>query len=549
MELVSQLQKKGWVTDEQLQVAIQGLQDPSEPIEEELIKKGFITQDQLNTVIAEKVGLVLLQEDEVVTPEKELIEKVPYSFARKHLVLPIKKQDGVITVLTADPLHMEPLEDLQVILHGSAEAIFCTSDRLKKEIHDCYSQEQESAKSSSRLTEKEFSVDAEEEIYDLFDTSKEHSEIVKALNFILTEAIQQGASDIHFEPNETGMQVRYRIDGVLHPRHAPPADAQGQITTRIKVMAKLDIAERRLPQDGRIKLRMGTKDVDFRVSTVPTTGGERIVLRILDKGNVVLGLEHLKMPKGMDDSFQKLISLPEGIILVTGPTGSGKTTTLYSAISQIQSVETNIMTVEDPVEYKLSGIAQIGIRSKIGLNFATGLRHILRQDPDVIMVGEIRDRETAEIAVQAALTGHLVLSTLHTNDAPSAVARLVDMGVEPFLLSSTIVGVLAQRLVRTLCPHCKKKVSEISNELGVQESYEGVGCQRCFGSGYSGRRGIYELMVIDDVIQRQIVQSADATHLREIAINEGMRTLRQHGIELVREGVTSVSEVLRVAKA
>jgi general secretion pathway protein E len=540
---------KGWLTAAQLEEARERQKERAVPIEELLLRMGAITQDQLNSAIAEQVGLPTLSDEEVIAPPKELMEKVPYSFARRHTLLPLGVTADGITVAVSDPLNLEPLEDLRMMLGEPVKALFCVAERLKTEIHRCYEEEQTSAsRASARMAEKELGADGEEEVYDLFDTSREQSEIVKLLNIFLTEAIQQGASDIHFEPHESGMQVRYRIDGVLHNRHSPAAEHQAQLITRIKVMAKLDIAERRLPQDGRIKLRMGTREVDFRVSTVPTSGGERIVLRILDKGNVVLGLDRLSMPSEIDRDFRKLISLPEGIILVTGPTGSGKTTTLYSAISEIQSDETNIMTVEDPVEYKLPGIAQIGIRSKIGLTFAAGLRHILRQDPDVIMVGEIRDRETAEIAVQASLTGHLVLSTLHTNDAPSAVTRLVDMGVEPFLLSSTLVGVLAQRLVRTICPHCRVELPPTPNDLGIDQAYEGKGCSKCFGSGYSGRQGIYELMVVDAELQRQIVKSPDAIEMRRVAIENGMTSLRDHGIALAREGITSISEVLRVTR-
>jgi general secretion pathway protein E len=313
-----------------------------------------------------------------------------------------------------------------------------------------------------------------------------------------------------------------------------------------------------LPQDGRIKLKMGRREIDFRVSTVPVAGGERIVLRILDKGNVILGLDKIGMLPNVYNEFHTLIELPEGIVLVTGPTGSGKTTTLYSAICELYNDETNIMTIEDPVEYNLKGIAQIGVQPKIKLDFATGLRHILRQDPDIIMIGEIRDVETAEIAIQAALTGHLVLSTLHTNDAPSAVTRLVDMGIEPYLLSSSLVGIVAQRLVRRICPECKQPYEPSDRELesiGVERStlnqnviYHGVGCPVCFGSGYKGRHGIYELLTVDNAIKKQIVKSPDAVELRRIGVDSGMTTLLDHGRELVLKGITTVAEVLRVSK-
>lgn len=400
--------------------------------------------------------------------------------------------------------------------------------------------------------------DGEIEVFDLLDDSNAQAPIIKIINLIISEAIQQGASDIHFEPLESGLRVRYRIDGVLQSRHSPAQEFQAALLTRIKVMAKLDIAEHRLPQDGRIKLRMGRREIDFRVSTVPVSGGERIVLRILDKGNVILGLDTIGMPPQIYSEFKRLISLPEGVMLVTGPTGSGKTTTLYSSICDLYNDETNIMTIEDPVEYNLKGIAQIGVHHKIHLNFATGLRHILRQDPDIIMIGEIRDVETAEIAIQASLTGHLVLSTLHTNDAPSAITRLVDMGIEPYLLSSSVVGVLAQRLVRRICPDCREAYKPNERELinmGIEAKdlpqghlFHGKGCNSCFGSGYKGRHAIYELMTVNNEIKKQIVKSPDAVELRILALKVGMTSLLNHGSELVKKGITTVAEVLRVSR-
>jgi general secretion pathway protein E len=381
---------------------------------------------------------------------------------------------------------------------------------------------------------------------------------VRILNSILLEAIQQGASDIHFDPLEQGLGIRYRIDGVLQVRHSPPKEYQSQLITRLKVLSRLDIAEQRLPQDGRIKLRMGGRHIDFRVSTVPCVFGERIVLRILDKSHVLLGLSKIGMQESVLEQFQKLITLPEGIVLVTGPTGSGKTTTLYSALSELGSTEVNIMTIEDPVEYKLQGMAQIGVNPKIHLNFSMGLRHILRQDPDVIMIGEIRDKETAEIAIQASLTGHLVLSTLHTNDAPSALTRLIDMGIESYLLTSSIVGVMAQRLVRVLCSACKTPYSPSSQELKhlrlnadtlqTTHFFKAVGCPCCFGSGYKGRHGIYELMTVTHEIKQQLLRSADAHQLQSLVLELGMRSLRQEGADLVVKGITSSEEVFRVTR-
>ncbi|OJV11694.1 MAG: type II secretion system protein GspE [Chlamydiales bacterium 38-26] len=490
---------------------------------------------------------------------KDLIKKIPYAFAKKNVILPISEDKGIVLVVISDPLHLEAVEELRLILDTHVKIAYCPKDTILAAINDCYNLAHgEASQMLAHLTRSDERGDGEVEVYDLLDDSQHHAPVIKVINLILTEAIQQGASDIHFEPSENGLRVRYRIDGVLQNRHSPPSDQQAQLLTRIKVMAKLDIAEHRLPQDGRIKLKMGRREIDFRVSTVPVSGGERIVLRILDKGNVILGLDKIGMLPLCYEQFKHLISIPEGIILVTGPTGSGKTTTLYSAICEMYNDETNIMTIEDPVEYNLKGIAQIGVHPKIKLDFATGLRHILRQDPDIIMIGEIRDKETAEIAIQASLTGHLVLSTLHTNDAPSAITRLVDMGIEPYLLSSCIVGVLAQRLVRRICNECKATYHPTDRELQsigltvedvpLGQLYHGTGCQTCYGSGYKGRHGLYELMLIDNALKKQIVKSPDAVELRHIALNSGMKSLLNHGSVLVKEGITTVAEVLRATR-
>lgn len=492
---------------------------------------------------------------------REIYRKVPYSFVTSHKILPFKEEGGVIFAAMSDPFDIEPLEELIQMLEKPVKPVYASDDILSMAIQECYNQETGATSDMIVHLSKKAEGDEEEgdiEVYDLLSDPEYLPPVIRLLNLYLTEAIQQGASDIHFEPSETGLKVRYRIDGVLQQRHTPAPELQSQLLTRIKVMSKLDIAERRLPQDGRIKLKMGRREIDFRVSTVPIVNGERIVLRILDRGNVVLGLNSIGMPKEALEGFQKLIKLPEGIILVTGPTGSGKTTTLYSAISELSNEEINIMTIEDPVEYNLKGIAQIGVQHKIDLDFATGLRHILRQDPDIIMIGEIRDIETANIAIQASLTGHLVLSTLHTNDAPSAVTRLVDMGVEPYLLSSTLAGVLAQRLVRKICPECKVAYTPLDNELqglGIQRKdlshgvlYKGNGCHACYNSGYKGRHGIYELMLDSHSVKKQMMLSPDSLEIRKVALASGMKSLLHHGAKLVIQGVTTVTEVLRATR-
>lgn len=531
---------------------------PTFSMNEQLARQSLLGGDDINRSLAEQFGMPVYENLTQFRISRERIKQVPYSFAKRNIILPVKEEDNVVYVAVADPLHIESLEELRLMLNSEVKAVFSPKETILSAINELYNQEHGAASELiANLGSEEGRGDGEVEVYDLLDTHQQ-APIIKLLNLILTEAIQQGASDIHFEPFEDRLRVRYRIDGVLQNRHSPAQEFQTQLLTRVKVMSKLDIAEHRLPQDGRIKLKMGRREIDFRVSTVPVVGGERIVLRILDKGNVILGLDKIGILPSAFAEFRRLIALPEGIVLVTGPTGSGKTTTLYSAICEMYNDETNIMTIEDPVEYNLKGIAQIGVQSKIKLTFATGLRHILRQDPDIIMIGEIRDAETAEIAIQASLTGHLVLSTLHTNDAPSAITRLVDMGVEPYLLSSTVVGVLAQRLVRRICPDCKVPYEPTDRELqsiGLKREllvnghlYQGEGCPACFDSGYKGRHGIYELMVINNALKKQIVKSPDAVEMRRIALESGMVSLLEHGCDLARQGLTTVSEVLRVTR-
>lgn len=492
---------------------------------------------------------------------KDKVQLLSYDYVKRKMVLPLEEREEFLLVAISDPLDLESLEEVRCLTKRAIKELLAPKSVLEEAIEKCYHQKEDATTQLIASLQKEQTGelnDDQEEGYDLLQQQTTSSAVVRILNAILLEAIQQGASDIHFEPQESGLSVRYRIDGVLQMRHAPQKEYQLQLLTRIKVMSRLDIAEHRLPQDGRIKLKLGGRQIDFRVSTIPVVYGERIVLRILDKSNVLLGLNKLGIRPSVFNNFKKLIQFNEGILLVTGPTGSGKTTTLYSAISEINSTHVNIMTIEDPVEYKLQGMAQIGVNPKIHLTFATGLRHILRQDPDVIMIGEIRDRETAEIAIQASLTGHLVLSTLHTNDAPSALTRLVEMGIEPYLLSSSVIGVLAQRLVRCICSHCRiayvpsdaelRDLGITRETLSEGKLWIGEGCDHCFGSGYKGRLGIYELMMMNSPIKKQLIKSADSVVLQEIALACGMHSLRQDGGSLVSQGVTSSVEVMRVTR-
>ena len=504
--------------------------------------------------LAERFGLPIHEQISHFSLVAGRIALIPYLLAKQKHLLPLQQEEDRVIIAVADPLDLESLEEVKLLLKKTLVPVYCPLELIESAIEQCYHQKEEETKELFAQGSSPSGEEAQEG-YDLLERGEENP-VIRMVNAILVEAIGQGASDIHFEPTAEGLHVRYRIDGVLLKRHTPPRDVQSQIVTRVKVMAKMDIAETRLPQDGRIKLRHGGREIDFRVSTLPIVYGERVVLRILDKGNVVMGLDRI----GMDDYslrlLRKLVQMPEGIVLVTGPTGSGKTTTLYSALSEINASEMNIITVEDPVEYKLPGISQMNVSPKIELTFAKGLRHILRQDPDVIMIGEIRDKETAEIAIQASLTGHLVLSTLHTNDAPSALTRLADMGIEPYLLASSILGVIAQRLIRCICPHCKHSYNPSEpelEELGLagwegRPFYRGVGCGACFQTGYKGRHGIYEVMQVTSSIKTQVLKSQDGEELRRVALAQGMVSLFDQGARLVAAGITTSAELLRVTR-
>ena len=524
-----------------------------------LSRHSFPDEDSLKKH-AERLGLLYTEDLTGFEIDRILCRKIPYSFVKKYFVLPIQENDESALVGMCNPLNIDAIEDLRFLLKKEIDTVFVPKQVLTAAIHSFYQNEGNAVDTmlkslSSKNEDESF---GEIESYDLLDDSKEMPGVIRFLNFVLSEAIQQGSSDIHFEPQENGLTIRYRIDGVLQSRLTPSLDLQNQLLTRLKVMAKLDIAEKRLPQDGRIKLKMGGKEIDFRVSTLPCTLGERIVLRILDKGNIILGIDNLGMQKEVKDEFRRHIGFSEGVILVTGPTGSGKTTTLYSALTELQNDATNIMTIEDPVEYRIRGIAQMGVHPKIGLTFAQGLRHILRQDPDIIMVGEIRDKETAEIAIQSSLTGHLVLSTLHTNDAPSAITRLVDMGIEPYLISSCCIGILAQRLVRRLCSHCKESYIPDEKELSFfklssnmhtnTRLYRPKGCSACMHTGFHGRHGIYELMPMSFEVRKTLLETSEANKIKEAARRKKMISLAEDGLRLVLDGITTLEEVWRVTR-
>ncbi|NWF51609.1 MAG: type II secretion system ATPase GspE [Nitrospirae bacterium] len=487
-----------------------------------------------------------------------VLEGISSRFIRENRVIPLELKNSILKVLMANPGDKATIDALSVAT--SADIIVYSTDLevLDEYISKFYGQESQNI---NRIIEDigerglEFLREEEEDIGYLKDLASE-APIIKLVNLFITRAVESRASDVHIEPFEDELKIRYRIDGVLHDVETAPKKLQAAIVSRIKIMAKMNIAERRLPQDGRIRLKIGEKEIDIRVSTIPVLYGESVVMRLLDKEGIVIDLDLLGFSQQTLFAFNQLIKKPNGIILVTGPTGSGKTTTLYGALQKINSPDKKIITVEDPVEYQLKGVNQIQVKPQIGLNFANTLRHIVRQDPDIIMIGEIRDLETAEIAIQSALTGHLVFSTLHTNDAPSAITRLLDMGVENFLLSSTIRGILAQRLVRVICPSCKEMDPSTADKeeldiLGIGSDsplFRGRRCEKCAFTGYYGRTGIFELLVVIDDIRKLILKKADSNQIREMARRHGMKALLEDGSIKVKTGITTLSEVLRVTQ-
>ncbi len=527
---------------------------------EALLALGSVSEGDLLAAQSAASGLPLVEEIRPAEIPEDLVRPVPIQFAKRYRVLPLAEEHGHVLVAVADPECQSALHDLRVLIGRPVHPALAPASQILQAINRVYEMGSERAEDLMEgLTEVGLDALAHEleEPKDLLDASDE-APVIRLVNGVLFQAVKDRASDIHLEPFERELQVRYRIDGVLYPVLTPPKALQAPITSRVKVMAGLDIAEKRLPQDGRIRIKLAGKDIDIRVSVLPTAHGERVVMRLLDKSAVLLDLEELGMGGERLERFKRLITKPHGILLVTGPTGSGKTTTLYAALSRINSRDINIITVEDPIEYQLMGIGQIHVNPKIDLTFAAGLRSILRQDPDVIMVGEIRDGETAEIAIQASLTGHLVFSTLHTNDAAGAVTRLIEMGIEPFLVSSSILAILAQRLVRVLCKACREPYTpppEGLADLGIQESdlveghlYRPKGCPQCKQTGYRGRTGIYELLGIDDLVRDLVMKGADSSTIKEGARSRGMLTLREDGVRKVLRGITSAEEVLRVTQ-
>ncbi len=524
-----------------------------------LLEKKAISAEQLARALARQQDLPFVETISLKAVDNDLLDQVPIGFAKEYRIFPIQRSDSGILVAMADPFDSRPLNDLVSITGEFVETAVATPQEILRAINQAY--ETRAGETEEIIADigpdKADNLADNLEPADLLDTSDE-APIIRFVNSLVTQAYRERASDIHIEPFETEMVVRYRIDGILYEVLRPPHKAHASIISRIKIMSHLNIAEKRLPQDGRFRVRIAGKDVDVRVSTLPTAFGERVVLRLLDKSSNVLTLEDIGMESALLKRIHQMIHKTHGIFLVTGPTGSGKTTTLYAALTRLNSREKNIITVEDPIEYQLAGVGQIQVNAKINLTFASGLRSILRQDPDIIMVGEIRDGETAEIAVQSALTGHMVFSTLHTNDSAGALTRLAEMGVEPFLAASSVVGVLAQRLVRTICPHCKESYQptpEVFEEMGLAATfpegatfYRGKGCDHCMDIGYRGRAGIYELLTVDDEIRDLVLKKSDSATIKSAASRRGMIPLREAGLQKALSGQTSLEEVMRVTQ-
>ena len=542
---------KGIISAEQLAKAKEEMARSGVPIEKALEKLGFISEVDIAQAQALALGVPFIDlSDYLIDPE--VIKLVPEATAKKYRIAPLFMIAGSLTLAMADPRDIDAIDEARIKSKAvSVDPVLSTPDMIQAVIDQYYGAQGSIKELAQGLTEEKVEEKSKDPLF--MSEGFEDAPVIKLVNLIIMQAVKDRASDIHIEPAEDGVLIRYRIDGILSQAQNIPKHLQNVLVSRIKVMAKMDISETRKGQDGRIQLRMENKDLDLRVSSFPTVNGENIVLRILNKASVLLGLSDIGFSGDELKNFEKLIRHPNGIILVTGPTGSGKTTTLYAALSSINSMEKNIITIEDPVEYQIPLIRQTQVNPLAGVTFANGLRNILRQDPDIIMVGEIRDKETADIAVQASLTGHLVLSTLHTNDAASSLTRLLDMGVEPFLISTSVIGILAQRLVRMICPRCKEEYKPSDETLaGLKLTgqagmfYRGKGCKNCKETGFFGRTAISELLIVSEEIKNMVTARNPANEIRKKAIALGMHTLYEDGIDKIKKGITTVEEVLKV---
>ncbi|MEE8191544.1 MAG: type IV-A pilus assembly ATPase PilB [Gemmatimonadales bacterium] len=550
------LVREGLITSEQLQQALEQQRSTGMRLGYTLVKLGLIQEIEITKMLARqyRVPAVDLSRFEV---DEKIIKLIPADVAVKHTVMPLKREARTLTVAMADPTNVTVIDDLKFITRFDIFPVIAGEYTLRTVIERRYEQTDAQLESLLKTMEEEDLeiVEEEEEEDEGQAQLTDDAPVVKLINGIMTDAVKRGASDIHIEPFEKEIRVRYRIDGSLMEIMKPPVKLKAALTSRVKIMSNLNIAERRVPQDGRIKMKMGKRVIDFRVSTLPVIFGEKIVLRILDKGNLTLDLMKFGFEPQAEQDLMKAILNPYGMVLVTGPTGSGKTTTLYSALSRINTIEVNIMTAEDPVEYNIDGINQVLVRNEIGMTFAAALRAFLRQDPNIIMVGEIRDLETGSIAIKASLTGHLVLSTLHTNDAASTITRMMDMGIEPFNVASAVNLIVAQRLVRRICENCKVEHAYTEEELAPlhldaeeaadMTTYRGEGCEQCGRLGYKGRQGLYEVMSMTPELRRMVLKSASTAELKEQAVKDGMLTLRMDGIVKLKRGVTTLEEIVK----
>ena len=552
------------ISEDQLIKAIDHQKKEGGRIGSNLINLGFITEEALVEFLSKQYGVpAVTLSDENVDPS--IIKFVPYDVANKYQIFPLSKNGASLKLAMIDPSNVFAIDDVKFMTGYNVQPLVATESAIREAISRHYEQAdgiQSMVDDMATFDDSNLDLikEAEEDV-DIADLQNagEDAPVVKLVNLILSEAITRGASDIHVEPYEKTLRIRYRVDGMLYDIMQPPLKMKAALSSRMKIISDLDISERRLPQDGRIKLKVKGKGIDLRVSTLPTLFGEKIVMRILDKSNLNLDLTKLGFEEKALHDFEEAIRSPFGMVLVTGPTGSGKTTSLYSALSTVNNIDVNIMTAEDPVEYNLDGINQVHVREDIGLTFASALRSFLRQDPDIVMVGEIRDFETGEIAVKAALTGHLVLSTLHTNDAPGTISRLLNMGIEPFLISASVLLILAQRLCRKICEQCKEEepipaAALISagfheDEVGTFKTYKGKGCAACGETGYKGRIALYEVMPVKEEIRDMIVKGATSTDIKKEAMRLGMKTLRMSGLTKIKDGVTTLEEILRVTFA
>jgi type IV pilus assembly protein PilB len=556
------LYEKGLITREQLDRILKVQKDTDKDLQKVIIELDILKKDEMMFALADEIGVNYVNLNDIHI-DPTIVVLIPEEMARRHQLIAIDKDEKKLTIAMANPLDVFAHDELIIRLGYDIESVLAYGENIDKALDEVFGVTDEWDQVIGKIENMPVTVlkDEDREGADISTVTKEdEAPVIALINLTILRAVKEKASDIHIEPfGEDTLRIRYRIDGILHDVMSLPRNLHLALVSRIKIMSDLDIAERRMPQDGRIQVNVGGRNINIRVSILPTVMGENAVLRILDPSSILLDLDSLGFSPDILPKYLSLIKNPNGIILVTGPTGSGKSTTLYTTLNLLNSTEKKIMTIEDPVEYRLKGISQVQAKPKIGLTFAAGLRSFLRQDPDIMLVGEIRDKETAEIAVQAALTGHIVLSTLHTNDAPSSVIRLIDMGIEPFLISSSVIGIIAQRLVRRICSKCKKEIEittdleKILDELAINSNgltlYKGEGCAHCKDTGYKGRIAIFELMMITENIRDLISRNVTTGTLREAAIKEGMCQLRDDGIKKIFQGLTTIDEVLRVASA